>query len=253
MTPKRTTAIGVAMLVSALAAAAGGAQEPPVCTNFQSGRNISRFPRSSSPFNGESRTSMVISLAKDGSSLEYRPRCDGPVQTLKRCGQHFHCHVENVQGCPGETPTPPGGTPAPCGALMGGNRIEVHTVYSAVVKESCDDPEGLTCCLVGPVVVLGFMGTVTGDNVGGRIPTPFHFFAPGRPDVPLAEWSGSATGPDKPKNECKIPVQWSFALGCGVDVSLRQLHENFKLPQEARPLQTGNRVSKDLTLISSHP
>ena len=209
------------------AALAGG----PVCSNPQSPRNID--PKAvPSPYNGTSTTSIVTKVMPD--SIVYTPRAGGEAQTLRRCGQHYHFPIENPQGCRAEVPcAAPQEQPAP------GQWVEIHTVYAAKVRTENCDPETLDCCAEAPFLVRAFAAKVTAGGSYQPIETPS-----GRP---LAEWSGSTTGVSKP-DECKPAAQWSFRLGCDFKVSEGQLG-HFKHADPARRVQTGARVSKDLTLV----
>jgi hypothetical protein len=217
---KATCLVG-ALLLAAMAAR--GARPLSVCSPAgsppQSPRNVDP---NSAPYDGRSSTSVVSEISSQADWIVYKPRPDVRGQRLWRCDQHYHVPIETPQGCPPQ-----------------GDWVEVHTVYAAVVsRHDCLD-ENLTCCLLGPFVVRGFSAKVTsGGNVPPIIPPT------GRP---LAEWSGSNTGPDQDPNICKpVAAQWSFRLGCGFNVPRNQLPGK---PHGARPLQSGDRVSKDLTLV----
>jgi hypothetical protein len=92
----------------------------------------------------------------------------------------------------------------------------------------------------GPFLVRAFNAKVTAGGSGPIEPPP------GRP---LAEWSGSTTCPDCAPGICKAAAQWSFRLGCGFELGIEQLRR-FRHPHEARGLQTGYRLSHDLTLVT---
>ena len=66
---------------------------------------------------------------------------------------------------------------------------------------------------------------------------------------PLAEWTGSTTGPNETPGQCKPEAQWSFRLGCGFTLSAGQL-SGFDHAHAARGLQAGYRASQDLTLVN---
>lgn len=66
----------------------------------------------------------------------------------------------------------------------------------------------------------------------------------------LAEWSGSTTGPDTKPNECKPPAEWSFLLGCEGTIDPLSLAAFYGKGEKARAEQTGDRVSKKLTLVT---
>ncbi len=224
----RPIGFGAALLICALSAR--GSDEGLTCSNPQSPRKID-LQAHPSPYDGVSHTSIVKVLTPD--SIAYTPRAGGPPQPLRRCGQHYHLPIEDPQGCPDEiTPSP---EPKP------GNRIEVHTVYAFKVRTDGCDPETLGCCEAGPFLVRAFSAKVTAMGTDEAIVPPAGF--------PLAEWSGSTTGPEKEPAQCKPAAQWSFRLGCDFAVSEAQLHR-FKHADPARPVQESPRVSKDLTLVT---
>jgi hypothetical protein len=244
MTSRKSAILGAALLLSMLTLRCAPA--PRLCTYPQSPRDIG--PRA--PYDGRSSASMLTEIAPAADWVIYQPRCDGPRLTLKLCGQHYHSSIETPQGCPGELPAP-GGEAARSGEVPPpGQWVEVHTVYAAVLSDKECDPEHLDCCAVGPFVVRGFSARVTKDDGGGGggvLPRPPIIPPTGRP---LAEWSGSNTGPDDKPGGCKpLSVQWSFRLGCGFTVSQAQLRAFPGGGQGARPPQTGQRLSKDLTLV----
>jgi hypothetical protein len=229
MTLRKVFCLAVVLLCSALLASARAAG--PTCTN-QSPRLL--HPQTLPPYDATSSTSFVVSIGPD--SIVYKPRSGGTTQTLYRCGQHYHYPTETPQGCRGELPPTgePGTRPAP------GQWVEVHTVYAAKVRHEGCDPETLDCCLEAPFLVRAFGAKVTAGGTAGPILVPT-----GRP---LAEWSGSTTSPDKVPDECKPAAQWSFRLDCGFTLSEAQL-KTFHHVDKARGLQTGSRLSKDLTLV----
>jgi hypothetical protein len=205
--------------------------EGPACSIPQSPRNIDPnvVP---SPYNGKSPVSIVTNVQP--GSIVYTPRAGGAPQTLLRCGQHYHFPIENPQGCQGEVPcTAPHEMPAP------GQWVEIHTVYAAKVRTDGCDPETLDCCVEAPFLVRAFAARVTAGGVYQPIEPPL-----GRP---LGEWSGSTTGPSQPA-ECKPAAQWSFRLGCDFTVSEAQLG-HFRHADPARRVQSGPRLSQDLTLV----
>lgn len=234
-----------ALLLLAAASPAPAAEDAPACSNPQSPRDVV------APFDAQSPMSIVEVV--DPDQVIYTPRAGGEAQRLHRCGQHYHFPIENHQRCAGEI------APAAEHGGHGGEHakdpkpddvVEVHTVFAARVDPNhcpaaggageCCDPESLKCCLEGPFVVRAFNATVTAGGGAGPIETP-----PGRP---LAEWSGSTTSPDEKPGQCKPAAQWSFRLGCEFTLSERQLSRFH--PHEARGLQGGARVSKDLTLVT---
>jgi hypothetical protein len=231
-----TSWLGALLVLGALATR--GAAAPP-CAVPQSPRDVNPNAKPS-PYNGTSTSSVVVSVSPTEDSLQFRPRNGGAVQTLVRCGQHYHVPVETVQGCAGEIEviTPPGKTPGP------GQWIEVHTVYAPRVTKPCENPEGLGCCEGQPVLVRGFSAKVVHGVGNGPILTPA-----GRP---LAEWSGSNTGPDAKPGDCKpVAAAWSFRLTCNAPgITEAQLDQSFpRGAQGARAVQGGPRVSKDLILV----
>lgn len=216
---------GLLVLLTSLACA-----HAPQCANPQSPRDID--PRAEPPvYDGRSVTSTIELTGPE--TLLYRPRGGGSEQELERCGQHFHYRIENPQGCPGELGP---GQPKP----VPGQWIEVHTVFAAEVQREGCDPETLGCCKKAPFMVRAFNARVTAGGEPGPIVPPAA--------RPIAQWSGSTTGPEKEPRECKPAAQWSFQLGCGYTVSEAQL-SLFHHSDPARPVQSGGRVSRDLTLV----
>ncbi len=224
----RSMRLGATLLVFALSAR--GSEDAVTCSIPQSPRKID-LQAHPSPFDGVAHTSVVKVLTPD--SIEYTPRAGGPASTLYRCGQHYHLPIESPQGCTDEI------TPSP--EPKAGNRVEVHTVYAFKVRTDGCDRETLGCCEAGPFLVRAFSARVTAKGTDEPIVPPA--------GLPLAEWSGSTTGPDKEPAQCKPAAQWSFRLGCDFAVSEAQLR-HFKHADPARPVQEGPRVSKDLTLVT---
>jgi hypothetical protein len=247
---------GALLLFAALAM--GGAQPPPrACDPWQSHRNVKT--------DRTSRESIVVRVSSDQKKVWVRGRTD----PLVLCGQHYHAPVENVQGCKGETevisapPAKAGDAPGP------GQWIEVHTVYAPRFDTKCDKYkfQTLDCCLgvtaQDPALVRGFSAKVVpgppgvpGPGLPSLIPTPG-----GRP---LAEWTGSNTGPDDMPGEClPTPALWSFRLAdCKSPPGITQtVLREFQCPgqakgggqkcgwQGARSLQAGPRVSDDLRRV----
>jgi len=215
------------------------------CTN-QSPRDVTYLPESKrAPYNYLSGTALVVpNLSQPWPEAIYYQK-----QTLLRCDQHYHVPVENTQGCPGERSS---------GSQKGketppvGQWIELHTVYALQVSNDtkCADhlDHDLKCCLAPPFVVVAFSAKVAGD----QSPVPPVIQPPKPPEVKLiSEWSGSTTGPDD-ATKCKpTPAQWNFAQGCNFTVPRNQLEQLFHEAHPARDVQTGNLVSRDLTLVSS--
>jgi hypothetical protein len=248
-------------LLLTLLGVSGGAAGPQ-CAD-QSPRYIN--PKANpSPYNATSNTSIVSTKnPRDPMNplfkqVYYQPRGSSIGQILSWCGAHYHMPVENVQGCPGETEVlgslgdgePIGGLPWKAGKVPPpGQWVEIHVVYAAKVQSPCPDPEGLSCCLAGPIVVTGMSAKVRpayGGNPELGVPAdPFH--AP----EGLAQWSGSSTGAESQPGACKATAaQWSFRLGCDFGVDQIVLARNApKGAQPARPLQGGGRLSRDLTLM----
>ena len=163
-------------------------------------------------------------------------------QDLKRCDQHYHAPVENVQGCDGEKlpPSRPDVPPPP------GSWIEVHTVFALAVDSTgkCADhlDHDLACCITPPFVVIAYSAKIGADSM----PVPA-VIKPPIADL-AAEWSGSNTGSDD-DTKCKpLPAQWNFALGCNFTVPRNYISEILPKKHSARSLQTGNLISRDLTL-----
>lgn len=240
---KKVPRVAATLLFVAAVAMQGNSQT--TCPVPQSPRDINPKPFPG-VYNGTppSRPDSVVTDIVGAATIKYQG------QTLHRCDQHYHVPVENTQGCQGEKT----GTPPPKGEVPPeGQWIEVHTVYAAEVnpKPECADglDHALECCAKPPIVVRGFSAKVAPD--GGNVP-------PGTPIIPplgrpLAEWSGSNTGPDKVPNECKpIAAQWSSLLNCGIEVTQSQLRV-YPYAHGAREVQSGDRVSKDLTLVGRPP
>jgi len=199
------------------------------CPNYQSPRELARYNQNPS-------FSVGRAPAADGDAVRYTRRSDGRQFILKRCGQHYHCHVENVQpGCDGQK-----GATGTCEAPKPGDWVEIHTLYAERMAPVGCDPEGTPgCCATAapndPILVMAYHAKVTGDGPPILpIPLPWGF--------ETARWSGSTTGAEPPA--CKDPAQWNFMLGCGFTVSLQQLR-GFHHIEQARPLQ--NQLSGDLT------
>jgi len=205
----------------------GEVVEPP-CPSFQSPRRLERFDQRS--------TTSIVESGADEFWIYYTPRTGGERQKLLLCGQHYHCHIENVQTCNGNIPS--GGEH--CEPHAPGDWVEIHTVYAAAVGTGCN-PETLECCTKAPFVVRAYHAQVTaGGNRSDPLPAPWQ--------PPFAQWTGSNTGWDVP-GQCKpLEAQWSFSLGCGLRVSQAQL-SRFQHGDSARVLQGGVRVSKDLTRV----
>lgn len=216
MTLGITACLGAVLLISTTAVPSHG--EGPTCPIPQSPRNIDRQAHPS-PYDGASHTSIVKVLTPD--SIEYTPRAGGTPTTLRQCGQHYHLPIEDPQGCPGEIT--PGKEPKP------GYGVEVHTVYAAKVSTAACDREKLDCCEAGPFLVRAFSAKVTAKGADEPIVPP--------PGLPLAEWSGSTTGPDETEGQCKPAAQWSFRLGCDFTLSEAQMHR-FKHPTPPGPFST---------------
>jgi hypothetical protein len=183
----------------------------------------------------------TVERGPDGS-IYYTPRAGGARQQLFRCGQHYHCHVENSQKCPGVLPPPTSEEKCPAHPTAG-DWIEVHTVYAAQVATQCD-PESLDCCRKEPFLVRAYQARVT-EAADSTAPLPDPW------TLPVIQWSGSTTGPDKTPNECKPAAQWSFTPECKLEVSQGVLEALFHHPHEARPLQAADRLSRDLTLVTA--
>jgi len=235
------TLVLLAVTLTISGAPLAAAEEGPTCSNPQSPRNLDPKSRPS-PYFLTSTNSIVSDATSE--SLTYLPRSGGPAQKLMRCGQHYHFPIENHQGCRRETTSKPGAISGEEATVKRGDWVEIHTVYAAKVKSEGCDPQTLQCCEEGPFLVRAFEAQVTRGGRGGAILPP-----PGRP---LAEWSGSTTGPEKEPSECKPAALWSFRLGCSFKVSEEQLKE-FHHADPARPLQPADRVSRDLTLVVAKP
>jgi hypothetical protein len=211
----------------------GAAQTEPGCCK------IPQSPRKLLPADyNYTSTVPTVRQGTSNDSIRYSPRA-GVEMTLHRCSQHYHCRIENVQACPFEVGHPGQPVGGACQPPKVGDVVEIHTAYHAGPLRT-PTPENLTGCTDGPIVVVGYHATLT---------------ATGHPGIPVyfgpesAEWSGSTTNEDNTPNECKPAVFWSFALGCHFEVGLKALQTAFTHPDAVRALQTGDRVSKDLTHI----
>ncbi len=206
---------------------------------------INQSPRRLDDIRLESKTSIVAPGPDD--TLFYTPRGSHDKIKLYRCGQHYHCEIENFQGCPDQVPTtnPSPTCPPRPGLLPAVPWIEIHTVYAAdVVRDKPCDPETLDCCKTGPFVVMAYQAVVVSSNRTGPPVAPL----PVLWGLPAAEWSGSNTGWD-PVGACKpIAAQWSFILGCSFTVTDNQLR-SFRHADAARRLQPPERLSHDLTRV----
>ena len=200
-----------------------------LCANPQSPRRLENF--------GQRPTFVVTRPADSTDSVRYTRFSDRKVFLLKRCGQHYHCSIENVQPECGQE-----WRSGVCGEPALGSWVEVHTVFSTKPSPDCADPLGIDCCKSlqegDPVLVLGHHARVTATGPPlNPIPVPWRFAS--------AQWSGSTTG-TKPPEPCKPAAQWSFILGCGFTVSQAQLRL-FSRFDQARALQL--QLSHDLARI----
>jgi len=250
MTLTKTGCLGAALLL-ALFTARGAVADP--CPGkappypFQSPRFVDPDPwpgvyNANPP---QRQESVITGISADGFQIAYLGN------TLVLCDQHYHVPVENPQGPADERVVLAGTQPQP------GQWIEVHTVYAARDSTACRARLGLdndlVCCGEAgpPIVVRGFSARVTtgpGNVQGGGTRN-----IPLTPPVgaPLAEWSGSNTGPDKPLEPCKpIAAQWSFQLNRDLTVGTVQL-DAFPKDHGARGVQTESRLSKDLAWVAA--
>lgn len=246
----RSAWLGACVLLVALGMR-GAAAPPPAATSSvtEPPCGVPQSPRNVNPGTAPflcTVTSSLVSVSSSQDTLELRARPGVSCgQRLFRCGQHYHAPVENVQGCALETVRLTPSNPPPPGQW-----IEVHTLYAPdrkLYSGGCD-PEKLDCCVGHPVVVLGFSARVITGSTDRRILTPT--------TGPLAEWSGSDTGPDTTGGACKpVAAFWSFRMiqpGCvAPEITQAQLRRFFPRygPQEARALQAGPRISKDLVHV----
>jgi hypothetical protein len=177
-----------------------------------------------------------------GDSIHYgRP---GAEQQLFQCLKHYHCSLENSQqGC--TRPQPPGD--GSCQPPKEGDWVEIHTAYAAIPRgrprPGCDpNDQSLACCkqYVQPLIIRAYQAKVTVDG-SSQLPDPW--------DLPAFEWRGSTTSPDVP-GECKVEAQWSFSIGCNIEVTPELIESRFDHPEEARGLQS--RVSR-LTRVPPPP
>ena len=233
---------GVAIVLAAAGFSAQGSAQPApqaepasetCCNHPQSPRSLT-----GADWNYTSTVSTVLRQSDD--SVRYAPRA-GVQEVLHRCSQHYHCRIENVQGCAKESAAPAAGQSACPARPVVGSWVEVHTVYH-LGPTVTPTPEGLEQCDPATLVVVGYQAQVTTAPVTS--PIPVHF------ELPAAEWTGSSTGVDKPPPpECKVAAFWRFALGCNFRLSEQQLVKFFMHPEEAREIQPPNRRSRDLTHI----
>jgi hypothetical protein len=243
MALKKATCFAATFLFVTALAVRGYSQACP----FQSPRNIKPVPFPG-VYNGTppSRPDSLVTDIVGAETIKYHG------QILQRCDQHYHVPVENPQGCRDEQTGKP---PEPDKVPNPGQWIEVHTVYAAEVSSDpkCSDrlDHALACCVKPPFVVRGFSARLTFED--GREP-------PGTPIIPpigrrpLAEWTGSNTGPDKEPNECKpIVAEWSSLVSCQVTVSQKQLRVESFHAHGARGVQPNNRLSHDLALVTPTP
>jgi hypothetical protein len=239
--------VGLAVVIAACCLCLRGSAQPAApaesacCKIPQSPRRLT-----AAEWNWTSTVSAVKRRSAD--TILYTPREGVKPLLLGRCSQHYHCEIENVQDCPAEIPPPAGGG-AECGKPKVGTWVEIHTVYHA--GPVCNPtPENLDCCTKAPLVVMAYQAKVTAEPILPVRPVPVRF------GPESAEWSGSATGPDKPPPpappECKAAAYWSFVLGCGFKVSEGQL-DRFTHPDPARGLQPKDRLSNDLTHVVKRP
>ena len=246
----RSVWLGACLLLVALGTRGAAAPPPAVGTPVSApGCGVPQSPRNVNPVAMPSPylctvNGSLVSVSQSQDYVDLRARPGTCAQRLVRCGQHYHAPVENVQGCPGETVLNPlsGKTPRP------GQWIEVHTVYAPEAKTHGCDPEGLDCCVGHPVLVLGFSAKVVAGTIDRPILTPT--------TGPLAEWSGSNTGPDTTVGDCKpVAAFWSFRLTqprCVGTPGITQAQLTRHLPggaQGARDLQAGQRISRDLVRV----
>jgi hypothetical protein len=223
-----------AALVLICAVCLGGAA-PPAAPPAQS--CINQSPRRLDEPRPVINTSLVAPGVDD--TLFYTPPTGAKVK-LSRCGQHYHCEIENFQGCPGQQLTL--NPPQTCRPVPLGGWIEIHTVYAAgVERDQYCDPETLNCCKTGPYVVMAYHAKVVGPTVPAA-PVPVLW------GLPAFEWSGSNTGWDPP-GACKTtPAHWSFIRGFNFTVSESQLRV-FRHADAARRLQPAARLSNDLMRV----
>ncbi len=199
--------------------------------------SIPQSPRNVRAFDQESKFSIIVERGADGS-IVYQPRAGVLRQRLYPCGQHYHCRLENSQGCDRR---PEAMGPGSCKALpQVGDWIEIHTVYAVEVGTSCDR-ESLDCCKTGPLLVRAFQAKVVSGSPDAPFPDPWA--------RPLYQWSGSATGPDDVPYQCKAAAEWSFSPGCAFRVTKQALAKRLPHPHSARGVQPKERLSHDLTRV----
>jgi hypothetical protein len=229
-----TLLIGVAFCLRGSAQPADNSGE--TCQN--------QSPRKLEKYEARLEKPSVVRPGEGNTTITYTPP-GGQATTLHRCGQHYHCRIENLQPeCPGQIAKEVG-TPPLCGQPPDDGWIEIHTVYSPRVRHDGCDPESLNCCLDSPVVVVAYHARVKPGAV--TVPVPVQW------GPPVAEWSGSNTGPDDFPGACKpVQARWSFTLGCDFKVTWGQL-KAFHHPEPARGLQPQERLSSDLARFPPPP
>jgi hypothetical protein len=196
-------------------------------------------PRVLGKYNLELAQPTVV-RGKNDNTIVYKPPGGKPT-TLRRCSQHYHCRIENLQPeCDGQEASEIGRPPL-CSQPMQGSWVEIHTVYAPRVLGQGCDPESLNCCVGEPVVVKAYHARVNPGLQSRDVPVLW--------DLPAAEWSGSNTGPDDYPGGCKpVAARWSFTLGCNYTVTWGQL-KTFHHPEPARGLQPPERLSSDLAKV----
>lgn len=199
---------------------------------------VNQSPRTLGKYDLRLEKPTVVQGVKD--TIIYTPP-GGTATRLRRCGQHYHCRIENLQpDCPGQVAREVG-TPPLCAQPSVDSWVEIHTVYAPKVRGQGCDKETLNCCEGLPVVVKAYHARVMAGGQNEPVPVLWN--------LPAAEWSGSNTGPDDYPGGCKpIPARWSFTLGCGFKVTWAQLAP-FHHPEPARGLQPRDRLSTDLAEV----
>ena len=229
--------VKIALALAATGFSLRGAAEPAAksqptsCVSPQS-------PRSLTPSDWIATSGFSTVQQRSADTIWYTARTGVQPVLLSRCSQHYHCYIENFQGCPGQTPPPPVERQTCSQAPVVGSWVEIHTVYHAGPLRS-PTPEGTELCTDGPLVVVAYQARVTSASTP---PVELHF------GPELAEWSGSVTNVE-PEPQCKPAAYWSFTLGCNFTVSAAQLARQLPSPKKARELQPHDRLSHDLTHV----
>ncbi len=160
---------GVAIVLAAAGFSAQGSAQPApeeVCVNCYHPQSPRRL--TAADWNWTSRTPTVSRRSAD--SILYSPRAGVPALVLHACSQHYHCRIENLQNCPGQSASPiPDLTECPEHPPVG-SWVEIHTAYHQGPALH-PLPEGLEGChQPGALAVVGYHAKVTSEQ--DRLPRP---------------------------------------------------------------------------------